>query len=136
MGAEIKFIDFPILSIINYNQYKGHDKPEIFKVEDFQITRQIKALNSEIVKLNDRLNKKTINISEYFFRGRKIKRGGTRKSVNITINKKDGVHPGKLLSLAITKHILLDTYKECYQVVQESEIIQLHVEEEELLTLF
>jgi hypothetical protein len=36
----------------------------------------------------------------------------------------------------ITKHILLDTYKECYQVVHESEIIQLHVEEEELLTLF
>jgi hypothetical protein len=78
----------------------------------------------------------TINISKYFFRGRKIKRGGTRKSVNITINKKDGIHPGKLLSLAITKHILLDTYKECYQVVHESEIIQLHVEEEELLTLF
>jgi hypothetical protein len=47
--AEIKFIDCPILSIVNYNQYKGHDKPEIFKVEDFQVTRQIKALNSEIV---------------------------------------------------------------------------------------
>ena len=134
--AEIKCIDCPILSIVNYNQYKGHDKPEIFKVEDFQVTRQIKALNSEIVKLNDSLNKKTINISKYFSRGRKIKRGGTRKSVNITINKKDGIHPGKLLSLAITKHILLDTYKECYQVVHESEIIQLHVEEEELLTLF
>jgi hypothetical protein len=98
--AEIKFIDCPILSIVNYNQYKGHDKHEIFKVEDFQVTRQIKALNSEIVKLNDRLNKKTINISKYFFRG--------RKSVNITMNKKDGVHPGKLLCLAITKHILLD----------------------------
>jgi hypothetical protein len=53
------FIDCPILSIVNYNQYKGHDKPEIFKVEDFQVTRQIKALNSEIVKLNDSLNKKT-----------------------------------------------------------------------------
>ena len=126
--AEIKFIDCPILSIVNYNQYKGHDKHEIFKVEDFQVTRQIKALNSEIVKLNDRLNKKTINISKYFFRG--------RKSVNITMNKKDGVHPGKLLCLAITKHILLDTHKDCYQFVHESEIIQLHVEEEELLTLF
>jgi hypothetical protein len=56
---------------------------------------------------NDSLNKKTINISKYFFRGRKIKRGGTRKSVNITINKKDGIHPGKLLSLAITKHKLI-----------------------------
>jgi hypothetical protein len=52
------------------------------------------------------------------------------------LTKKDGIHLGKLLSLAITKHILLDTYKECYQVVYESEIIQLHVEEEELLTLF
>jgi hypothetical protein len=52
-----------------------------------------------------------------------LTRGGTRKSVNITINKKDGIHPGKLLSLAITKHILLDTYKECYQVVHESEIM-------------
>jgi Holliday junction resolvasome RuvABC endonuclease subunit len=51
----------------NYNQYKGHDKPEIFKVEAFQVTRQIKALNSEIVKLNDSLNKKSINISKYFF---------------------------------------------------------------------
>jgi hypothetical protein len=36
--AEIKFIDCPILSIVSYNQYKGHDKPEIFKVEDFQVT--------------------------------------------------------------------------------------------------
>jgi hypothetical protein len=26
------------------------------------------------------------------------------------------IRPGKLLSLAITKHILLDTYKECYRL--------------------
>jgi hypothetical protein len=59
---------------------------------------------------------KTINISKYFFRGRKIKRGGTRKSVNITINKKDGIHLGKLLSLAITKHILILLFLKKYQV--------------------
>jgi len=45
-------------------------------------------------------------------------------------------HPGQLYSLAIVKQILLDTYKECYHIRQESELLQLHTEEAELLSLF
>jgi hypothetical protein len=51
----------------------------------------------------------------------------------ISINKRDGVHSGQLLSLAITKQILIDTYSECYNIEQHCEIVQLAVEEEELL---
>jgi hypothetical protein len=40
------------------------------------------------------------------------------------------------LGSTIAKHIILDTYKECYQIVHKSEIIQLLMEEEELLTVF
>ena len=103
--AEIKFIDCPILSIVKYNTYKRHNKPEIFKVDDFSVTRQVIQLNARITHLNNSLFKNTINISKYFFRGRKVKRGGTRKSVKISINKKDGVHSGQLYSLAIVKQI-------------------------------
>jgi AMMECR1 domain-containing protein len=66
----------------------------------------------------------------------KRKGGKTRKSVNLSINSKDGIHPGRLLSLAITKHILLDTYTECFDIIQESEIVQIRVEQDELSSLF
>jgi hypothetical protein len=70
----------------------------------------------------------SVKISKYYFRGRKRKGGKTRKSVNLSINSKDGIHPGRLLSLAITKHILLDTYTECFDIIQESEIVQIRVD--------
>ncbi|CAC5393844.1 unnamed protein product [Mytilus coruscus] len=40
-NVEIKFVDCPILSIVNYNKHKGHTNPATFKVEDFLVTRQI-----------------------------------------------------------------------------------------------
>ena len=135
-NAEIKFIDCPLLSITQWNKNKGHQKPETFKVDDFIVTRQIQELNYKIREINDRLNKTSVKISKYYFRGRKRKGGQTRKSVNLSINSRDGVHPGRLLSLAITKHILLDTYTECFDIIQESEIIQIRVEQDELSSLF
>ncbi|CAG2224175.1 unnamed protein product [Mytilus edulis] len=134
--AEIKFIDCPLISISNWNKSKGHKRPETYKVEDFLATKQIQELNGKIYELNRRLNKTSVKISKYFFRGRKRRKGQTRKSVNLSINNKDGIHPGRLLSLAITKNILLDTYTECFTIDQESEFIQIRVEQEELNSLF
>ncbi|CAG2190723.1 unnamed protein product [Mytilus edulis] len=134
--AEIKFIDCPLISISNWNKSKGHKRPETYKVEDFLATKQIQELNGKIYELNRRLNKTSVKISKYFFRGRKRRKGQTRKSVNLSINNKDGIHPGRLLSLAITKNILLDTYTECFNIDQESEFIQIRVEQEELNSLF
>ena len=107
--AEIKFVDCPILSIVNWNKHKKHPKALTYRGEDFKLTRQIKKLNSKIVELNNSIFKNTVRTSRYYFRGRPSKRGKTRKSVNIAINKPDGVHPGKLLSLAITKQLRIDT---------------------------
>ena len=120
------------MSIRNWNKNKDHPKPETFKVDDFIITRQIQELNYKIWEIN----KTSVKISKYYFRGRKRKGGKTRKSVNLSINSKDGIHPGRLLSLAITKHILLDTYTECFDIIQESEIVQIRVEQDELSSLF
>jgi len=133
-GAEIKIVDCPILSIVNWNKNKKHNNPAKFRVDDFQVTRQIKLLNSKISEINRSLTKNTKKTSQYYFRGRKVKRGGIRKSVRVSINKADGVHPGTLL--VTTKHLLIDTYTECFHMRQESDIVQLHVEEEELLSLF
>jgi hypothetical protein len=135
-NAEIKLIDCPLLSIRHWNKNKGHPKPEPFKVDDFIITKQNQELNYKIGEINDQLNKTSVKISKYYFRGRKRKGGKTRKSVNLSINSKDGIHPGRLLSLAITKHILLDTYTECFDIIQESEIVQIRVEQDELSSLF
>jgi translation initiation factor IF-2 len=119
------------LSIRHWNKNKGHPKPETFKVDDFIITRQIQELNYKIWEIIDQLNKTSVKISKYYFRG-----GKTRKSVNLSINSKDGIHPERLLSLAITKHILLDAYTECFDIIQESEIVQIRVEQDELSSLF
>ena len=134
--AEIKIVDCPILSIVNFNKTKGHKQPATFRVDDFKVTNQIKELNKRIVQLNDNLGKNTIRTSKYYFRSRNVKSGGRRKSVKISINQRDGVHPGQLLSLAITKQLLIDTYSECYHIEQHCELVQLRVEEEELLSLF
>jgi hypothetical protein len=45
--------------------------PETFKVDDFIITRQIQELNYKIWEINDQLNKTSVKISKYYFRGRK-----------------------------------------------------------------
>lgn len=135
-SAEIKLIDCPILSIVKYNTSKGHQKPQSFRVDDFRVTEQVSQLNARITDLNNSLGKNTINISKYFFRNRKLKNGGKRKSIKISINNRDGVHPGKLYSLAIVKQILIDTYRECYHTLQESELLQLRAEESDLLSLF
>ena len=125
----------PLQSIVKYNKTKGHKKPAIFRVEDFKVTNQIKELNKRIAELNESLNKNTIRTSKYYFISRSVKRGGRRKSIKISINKRDGVHQGQLLSLAITKQILIDTDSECYNIEQHCELVQLAIEEE-LLLLF
>ena len=78
--------------------------------------------------MNESLNKNTIRTSKYYFRSRSVKRGGRRKSIKISINKRDGVHQEQLLSLAITKQILIDTYSACYNIKQHCELVQLAVE--------
>lgn len=134
-GAEIKFVDCPFISISKWNKNKGHKAPGQFKIEDFRLTKQIEDLNIRIIEINNKLDKNTIKTSRYYLRGRPVKGGKTRKSIRININSRDGVHPGQLLSLVITKQLLLDTYTECYYTLQESNLIQLRVEEEELLSL-
>ena len=124
-----------LYSQVKYNKTKGHKKPAKFRVEDFKVTNQIKELNKRITKLNESLNRNTIRTSKYYFISRSVKRGGRKKSM-ISINKRDGVHSGQLLSLAITKQILIDTYSECYNIEQHCELVQLAIEEEELLLLF
>lgn len=125
-GAEIK-----------YNKTKGHKKPAKFRVEDFKVTNQIKELNKRTAEVNESLNKNIIRTSKYYFISRSVKRGGRRKSIKISINKRDGVHSRQLLtcSLAITKQILIDTYSECYNIEQHCELVQLVVEEEEQLAI-
>ena len=87
--AGIKLIDCPFLSIVKWNTSKGHPEPESFKESDLRATSQIESLNKEIWKLNSSLGKATIKATK----ARKV-----RTSVNRSINKKDGVHPGKFLS--------------------------------------
>ena len=135
-NADIKFIDCPILSITKWNRIKGHKDSESFKNDDSLATHQIKLLNKRIWQINSTLKKASVRVSRYFFRCRKRQGKVSRKSVVLSINNKDGVHPGKLLSLAITKHILLDTYIECYNILDESEYLQITVAEEEILSLF
>ncbi|CAC5392273.1 unnamed protein product [Mytilus coruscus] len=89
----MKFIDCSILSIVKWNKSRNHQNPAKYKSEDFQVTRQVKLLNSKKSELNRSIGKNTIKLSQYFFRGRKVKRGGVRKPVRIAINKKDGIHP-------------------------------------------
>ena len=89
----MKLIDCPLLSIRHWNKNKGHPKPETFKIDDFIITRQIQELNHKVCEINEQLNKTSVKISKYYFRGRKRKGGKTRKSVNLSSNSKDGIHP-------------------------------------------
>ena len=82
-GAEIKFIDCSLQSIVKYNKTKGHKKTAIFRLEDFKVTNQIKELNKRIAELNESLNKNTIRTSKYYFRSKT----GRSKKINKDLNK-------------------------------------------------
>lgn len=133
--ATIKFIDCPNLSIQKWNKYKGHKKPEKYKDEDLSVTKQITYLNKKIWALNRQLGTSSVTISQFYFRTRKEPHRPARRSVQIALNNKDGVHPRKLISLTITQKLLLDSYKECYIRIPDNTVLQILVEEEELESL-
>ena len=63
-----------------------------------------------------------------------IEKRNTKHLKNIAY-KEDGVHPGKNISLVITKLLLLDSYTECFISVPSEDILQIRIEEEVLLKL-
>ena len=138
----LRIVDCPVLSITSWNKQHLHKKElstkdiAKYKLEDLKLTEQISKLNKRIWYLNYKLGYEPIKTSQFYFRTR----GGRRKhslihSVRTTLNKKDGVHPGKVISLVFTKLLLIDSYKECFISIPSEEILQLLVEEEELLSL-
>lgn len=78
-GAEMKFVDWPFFSISKWNKYKGHKTPGQCKIEDFQLTKQIKYLNIRITEINSKLDKNTLKTSRYYLRGRPVKGGKNQK---------------------------------------------------------
>lgn len=133
--AKLKIMDCPISSIQQWNKNKGHYNPSIFKSEDSNLTKQITFLNKKIWCINKKLGTNSVRTSQFYFRSRKERSHRSRKSIKISLNNKDGVHPGKLLSLAITKKLLLDSYKECFITIPDNAILQILVEEEELKSI-
>ena len=148
-GADVilKIVDLPILSIqkwntkhLRNNQIKPQDLQK-YKDEDKILTEQISDLNKRIWQMNKTAGHQPIKTSQFYFRtrGGKVKRKQKSKkirhSVRISLNKEDGVHPGKTVSLVITKLLLLDSYTECFISVPSEDILQIRIDEEELLKL-
>lgn len=135
----LRIVDCPLLSISKWNT--KHLKPsnkeiEKYRKEDKLLTEQLTTLNKRIWQLNLNLGFQPIKTSQFYFRTR----GGKNKTalrhyVRITLNKEDGVHPGKTISLIFCKLLLLDSYKECFISIPNEERLQVLVEEEELLSL-
>jgi len=142
-GSEvtITIVDCPLLSIQKWNShFKPNKRTSKTKIEedineDKILTKQLSILNKKIWELNIKIGNKPIKTSQFYFRTRGNKRKPCRHSVKISLNTQDGVHPGKLICLKITKLLLLDSYKQCYTSVPSEEILQVLVEEKELLTL-
>ena len=142
-GSEvtITIVDCPLLSIQKWNShFKPNKRTSKTKIEedineDTILTKQLSILNKKIWELNINIGNKPIKTSQFYFRTRGNKRKPGRYSVKISLNTQDGVPPGKLICLKITKLLLLDSYKQCYTSVPNEEILQVLVEEKELLTL-
>lgn len=135
----LRIVDCPLLSISKWNN--KHLKPstkeiEKYKKEDKLLTEQLTTLNKRIWQLNLNLGFQPIKTSQFYFRTRGGKNKTTlRHSVRITLNKQDGVNPGKTISLIFCKLLLLDSYKECFISIPSEERLPVLVEEEELLSL-
>lgn len=135
----LRIVDCPLLSISKWNI--KHLKPstkevEKYKKEDKLLTEQLTTLNKRIWQLNLNVGFQPIKTSQFYFRTRSGKnKTALRHSVRTTLNKQDGVHPGKTISLIFCKLLLLDSYKECFITIPSEERLQVLVEEEELLSL-
>ena len=133
-GAEIKFIGIPTISIIAWNKRKGQIDTDSLLDQENQVARQVELLNREIVTLNNSLNQNSILLNKALDRSRKKSGQPARHSLKLSLLK-DGVHPGRFLSLHWTRILIKDTFYKCYRETpkqQIEDVLQIDVNSSEL----
>lgn len=99
-NVRITFLHVPYYSISIWNKQKGHQNPDQFKNDDFELNELVDSVNSYIDGLNEELGTSAspkFNLD--IVRSRKPKDAKQRYSLNFGLLP-DGIHPGQLLSKA------------------------------------
>ena len=137
IGAQIKFVGIPTISIIAWNRQKGQQNTDHLKGQEQQVTQQVDLLNREIEALNNTTGCNTLQLNKLLRRTRTRPNKPARRSLKLTLLR-DGVHPGLYLSLLFARILIKDTFYHCYlnppnaQNLREEDILQIDVNSSEI----
>jgi hypothetical protein len=118
-NCRLILLEIPVYSIVEWNKYKRHDKPNSFKKQDDLLIGQVIALNEKIRWLNSELNSRTASpifstdISHIRANSRSQKTT-IRDNYNFSLYK-DGINPSEVLAKVWLKKITQVIQSDCWE---------------------
>ena len=118
-NCRLTFLEIPVYSIVEWNKYKRHDKPNSFKKQDDLLIGQVIALNEKIRGLNSELSSRaaspifSTDISHIQTNSRSHKTT-IRDNYNFSLYK-DGIHPTEVLAKVWLKKITQVVQSDCWE---------------------
>ena len=113
---KVTFLEIPMYSIRVYNEYLGHTNPNTFYDDDKELQQRIKAVNDQIIHLNQSnqvIISKIPRFNNDLSNTRKNWGKSSRKYYTFGLLK-DGLHPGDRLSKCWLRKICMKIRLDCY----------------------
>lgn len=116
-GCKLTFLELPVYSIFEYNYKKGHRDPNQFKTQDETLIRQVHMVNSQIRRINSKLEKRAPNfcqdLSHNKVKTTKNQHIRLRDRFNFTLYR-DGEHPSTIQAKVWLRKLCIKIGDECW----------------------
>lgn len=112
-SASVKpiFLEIPPYSIQVWNSSRGHQNPEIFKIDDSLLSHRIALVNEYIASINAVNGVTSIRFRLDLLKVRKSK-ANKRTSIHFG-HYKDGIHPNRILARYWMKRLIAKIFIDC-----------------------
>jgi hypothetical protein len=123
--ADVVFLEVPSISIQHWNYSQGHTNYKDYEDQDKKLELHLDILNEEIRKVNGSGNKSP-RFMQDLWRGSKghNPRSHTKTYTDLSLLKRDGVHPKKILSRLWLRRIATKILTDCFSNIPANQLWQ------------
>jgi hypothetical protein len=123
--ADVVFPEVPLISIQHWNYSQGHTNYKDYEDQDKKLELHLDILNEEIRKVNGS-GDRSPRFMEDLWRGSKghNPRSHTKTYTDLSLLKRDGVHPKKILSRLWLRRIATKILTDCFSKIPANQLWQ------------